>query len=128
MEKKRLAWIAIPVTLISFLLFLELAKSENLFDTGMKSTIKYFKNEREKAIAKGCSANMSMIEGAKKVWEIDTGASEDATPTWSDLIPKYLRREPRCLSEGVYTIGDLKTPPMCSVHGDKKNIEKALSK
>ena len=123
MEKKRFKRFAIIVSalFICTILFIETSKCKNPMD----NVVKYLANKRDALAPKTCSANLTMIEIEKEVWAIDTEASKNATPIFADLAPL---KEPHCPGDGVYAIGDLKTPPMCSVHGNKKNIEKSLGK
>jgi len=69
----------------------------------------------------GCINNITFIQSAKQAWALETKASAKATPTWNDLKP-YLPSimtnvPPKCLSGGVYTIGNLQTAPTCTVKG-----------
>lgn len=72
-----------------------------------------------------CSNNLAGIDGAKDQWALDHDASSIDTPTWDDLINPgklgYLKSKPVCPMGGTYTIGDMSTPPKCSV-GRSNNI------
>jgi hypothetical protein len=72
-----------------------------------------------------CVNNLTFIRIAKQAWALDTKAPTSAIPTWNDLKP-YLKPympdivtnlAPKCLSGGVYTIGNLQTAPTCTVKG-----------
>ncbi len=77
-----------------------------------------FVRARTQAQMQACIANMKQIEGAKQVWALDTGAASTATPVWADLVPNYIKRQPRCPAVAVtvdaYTIGNVDAAPTCS--------------
>lgn len=62
-----------------------------------------------------CVNNLKQIQAAKMAWALDTSAATEATPTWQDLIPKYLSKEPICPSAGSYAIGSSASSPKCSI-------------
>ena len=66
-----------------------------------------------------CMNNLIRIENAKTRWAQDGQKTTNDTPTWSDLIGTngYLSVYPKCNRGGVYDIGEVGTPPKCSVHG-----------
>ncbi|MDD5085973.1 MAG: hypothetical protein PHE61_08070, partial [Candidatus Omnitrophica bacterium] len=66
-----------------------------------------------------CRANLSAINTAKQMWAMDTGATDEAVPTWEDLVPKYLATKPVCGVGGTYNIGSVGSLPTCSI-GDNK--------
>jgi len=78
---------------------------------------------REAAIANSCVNNLKQIQAAKLAWAADTGASKDATPSWDDLMPKYLSKQPICVKGGTYTIVRIDSCPVCSV-GDSGTVRK----
>lgn len=43
-----------------------------------------------------CINNMVEIRDAIDMWVLETGAEPDAAVSMSDLVPTYIRREPRC--------------------------------
>ena len=69
-------------------------------------------------VAGACVANLKQIDGAKRQWAIDEKASGSDVPTKADLYGRelYLIREPQCPLGGIYTIGRVDAPPVCS-HG-----------
>ena len=69
----------------------------------------------EAAMTGTCSANLEQIEAAKRSWATETGAAATATPTWNNLVPKYLKKKLTCPHGGVYTIGSVGSPATCSV-------------
>ena len=78
-----------------------------------------FIKARETSRAKSCVSNLKQIDAAKEQWAMDTKAASDATPTWpTDLVgtDAYIKAEPECPSDGDYsTVGDMTTPPTCSI-------------
>lgn len=62
-----------------------------------------------------CINNMKEIQNAKLAWARDTGAANDATPQWKDLIPAYLSKIPVCVKGGSYSIGQVNAYPKCSI-------------
>jgi competence protein ComGC len=76
-----------------------------------------FARMREKSLAELCEANREMITSAKRHWQIDTGAADDAEPTEEDLADYIQGGYPDPVIPGaIYTIGNLLTPVACSVH------------
>jgi prepilin-type N-terminal cleavage/methylation domain-containing protein len=76
-----------------------------------------FVRARESSRTKACVANLKQIEAAKEQWAMDTRAGSDATPNWSDLVGpnNYMKAQPVCPSGGTYSIGNVATPPSCSI-------------
>lgn len=74
-----------------------------------------FVRARQKAQAEACIANLRQIEGATQVWAVDTGAADTVTPTWNDLVPNYVRTQPRCPANGTYSLATVNSRPTCSV-------------
>ena len=81
-----------------------------------------FVKARLNAQATACINNLRLIDAAKQQWGTETGQKTSATPTSAKLQP-YLGRStggewPSCPADGTYTIGNLATPPTCSL-GDQ---------
>jgi competence protein ComGC len=77
-----------------------------------------FIRARETSRAHSCMANLKQIEAAKEQWAMDhqvplTGVE----PADTDLYgpDSYIRSAPVCPSAGTYTLGDMATPPVCSI-------------
>ena len=70
---------------------------------------------RNVAQANVCVSNLQEIQTAKLAWAADTAASQNASPTWDDLVPKYLTKKPVCPKGGTYSIGTVASYPKCSV-------------
>lgn len=76
-----------------------------------------FIRARETSRAKACVANLKQIESAKEQWAMDNKQTNTATPGATDLYGStlYIKTTPTCPSNGVYTIGDMATRPVCSI-------------
>ena len=74
-----------------------------------------FVRARQKAQAEACIANLRQIEGATQVWAVDTGAADSSSPTWTDLVPNYIRTQPSCPGGGTYALSAVNGRPTCSV-------------
>ena len=68
--------------------------------------------------AKSCGSNLTQIDLAKEMWQVDNNKPGTATPTFADLS-YYLpgRKLPSCPEGGVYVIGRIDQKPRCSVPG-----------
>jgi len=73
-----------------------------------------FVKARTTAQMNACIANLKQIEGAKQIWALD---GNSGTPSWTDLVDTYIKRQPGCPAGGAYTIGDLDTAPVCNETG-----------
>jgi len=73
------------------------------------------KDSRAVKGAEICRRNLKTIQKAKRLWAVDTGATENTTPTEMDLIVNYLRAMPMCPMEGDYTLGRAGSYPKCSI-------------
>ena len=64
-----------------------------------------------------CINNLRQIDGAKEQWGLANRKTGTATPTWEDLVGSslYIKASPVCKVGGTYTIGDLNTPPTCTI-------------
>ncbi len=61
-----------------------------------------------------CLANLKKLEGAKETWAFDFKKSTGDIPDMSDLVPNYLKYEPRCpTGEAAYNLNALGTTPTC---------------
>ncbi|HRJ27577.1 MAG TPA: prepilin-type N-terminal cleavage/methylation domain-containing protein [Fimbriimonadaceae bacterium] len=79
-----------------------------------------FIRARESSRAKTCVANLRQIEAAKEQWAMEEKKGATDTPAEADLAgaDKYLKAWPTCPSGGNYDeIGDVATPPQCSIGG-----------
>jgi prepilin-type N-terminal cleavage/methylation domain-containing protein len=74
-----------------------------------------FINARERSRANACRSNLRQIQAAKEQWAMATNQGRDATPDWNNLVPNFLQQQPRCPSNGTYTIGNMATNPTCSI-------------
>ncbi len=64
-----------------------------------------------------CIAYLKQIDSAKESWALENKKRNGATPSMADLVPKYIRTEPRCQAGGIYAIGALGVNPTCSIGG-----------
>jgi len=65
-----------------------------------------------------CLQNLRAIDAAKQLWALEYNKDAKDTPTPQDLLP-YLKGNamPVCPAGGVYLIGSMDQPPICSVPG-----------
>jgi len=64
-----------------------------------------------------CIVNLKYIYGAKANFFMDNPSRRDEEPSWGDLVPFYLKKEPSCPSGGEYHIGGIRENPACTVRG-----------
>ena len=76
-----------------------------------------FMRAREKSRAGACVSNLKQMQTAKEQWAMDTKPRRTPpTPTLADdLMPNYLKTQPACPTAGIYDVGDMSTPPSCTV-------------
>lgn len=74
-----------------------------------------FVTARERAMETACANNLRQIGKGRLQYEAD----HNGTPAvaMSDLVPKYILKEPACPKKGVYSIGGKDEAPSCSIHG-----------
>ena len=65
-----------------------------------------------------CINNLRQMDGAKQQWALENKMAENALPTAADIAP-YMKNNvmPQCPASGVYTIGAVNAPPLCSIPG-----------
>ena len=63
-----------------------------------------------------CIANLKKIQDAKVTWGFENNKKPDSLPKDADLYgtENYLREVPKCPSQGVYAINEIKTSPSCT--------------
>ncbi|MGQ9658022.1 MAG: competence type IV pilus major pilin ComGC [Fimbriimonadales bacterium] len=74
-------------------------------------------NASERARANACRANLRQIQAAKEQWALVNRRPGTATPSWANLVPQFLQRQPQCPSGGTYTLRNVRTRPTCSIGG-----------
>lgn len=74
-----------------------------------------FVQARTTAQTKACISNLKQIEGAKTLYALDGGTVDP--PTFTELVPTYIKTTPTCPAGGTITIGTQATRPTCSVSG-----------
>lgn len=70
---------------------------------------------RTRLRAQCCRANLEHLQTAKARWASDNRKSGQERPTPDDLVPAYLSHFPDCPDDGQYILGDVSTPPRCTV-------------
>ncbi|MEN6613114.1 MAG: prepilin-type N-terminal cleavage/methylation domain-containing protein [Armatimonadota bacterium] len=76
-----------------------------------------FMRARETSRAKSCCANLRQIETAKEQYAMDEKLSDggiipnDGADLWAEGA--YIKEEPKCPSDGVYTVAPIGTPASC---------------
>ena len=63
-----------------------------------------FARSRSTAQQRACIANLKQIEGAQQEYLLDSHSSSTANITWANLVPEYIKRQPRCPAGGAYAI------------------------
>ncbi|MGB2600472.1 MAG: prepilin-type N-terminal cleavage/methylation domain-containing protein [Candidatus Omnitrophota bacterium] len=82
-----------------------------------------FIKARTTAGASICISNLKKLEEGKDLWAVWEGGAMNETPTWSDLIPDYLRKTPSCPLGGSYSLNRMDTDPSCTVDGHALHAE-----
>jgi prepilin-type N-terminal cleavage/methylation domain-containing protein len=74
--------------------------------------------QREMSRARACQENLTKIEGAKEQYAMDAqiGNGEAITGEWDVLVgtTRYLKSQPVCPADGVYTLNVVGTTPVCN--------------
>lgn len=86
---------------------------------GAAIAIPNFQKARSKAREKACYANMRVLEGAAEMYAMDKG--DEKAPSLEELVEGgYLKKMPRCLQGGQYSIEMDEDGPQveCSIHGE----------
>lgn len=61
-----------------------------------------------------CVANLRMLDGAKEQWALEKKKKTGDEVKMSDLVPDYVRSEPRCpAGTAAYTLNPIGTSPAC---------------
>jgi len=81
--------------------------------------IPHFLNARKTAQRNLCLSHLKHIDDAKAMWAVTEGGLSSDEPTWSDLVPDYLRKIPVCPEGGTYTIGIVDANATCSIADHK---------
>ncbi len=68
------------------------------------------------AMEKRCLANLKQLEGAKEVWASENKKKNGDECKMSDLVPDYIRVEPRCPVGGAYILNPIGVNPACPNH------------
>lgn len=65
----------------------------------------------------GCQGQLQALQVIKQQWAMDHPDKPDTTSALDDLAPYFGGHLPTCPHGGAYTLGDLASPPTCSLHG-----------
>ena len=78
-----------------------------------------FIKARELSQKNACIANLKQIDGAKNTWALENRKVSTDTPLTTDLYGAtlYIRDQPTCPANGVYTLGTVATKPSCNIGG-----------
>lgn len=60
-----------------------------------------------------CVANLKLIDGAKEEWAVANHKTVGTEVKMSDLVPGYLKSEPKCPLGGAYIVNPVGTDPVC---------------
>ena len=63
-----------------------------------------------------CIKSQKILKAASDIWLLDNGLVASSVPVMLDLVPQYIRVEPKCPTHGTYTLGDGFTEVTCSNH------------
>ncbi len=74
-----------------------------------------FVQNRGKAQARTCIANLKQIEGAAQQYLLDSNNNDVTNATMVRLVPNWLARTPSCPAGGTYT--PTVSPPTCVTSG-----------
>jgi len=77
-----------------------------------------FIRSRGLSSAAGCINNLRQIDAAKFQWMYEKGKTTNDVPTWDDIRP-YMAHEVHCPGGGIYKIGRVREPTICSVGGSQ---------
>jgi len=87
-----------------------------------------FLRARELSRSRACQGNLRILATAKEQWAMDNKKSGDDEPTAEALANVYIKGTegtlPSCPSKGIYTIGNMRTLPTCSI-GDNSTEDKS---
>jgi hypothetical protein len=72
---------------------------------------------REVAQSAHCANQLRRLQAAKGMWAMDYPDRADEAPSLADLAPYLGDDPPVCPQGGAYSLGDVQTPPSCSLHG-----------
>jgi prepilin-type N-terminal cleavage/methylation domain-containing protein len=78
-----------------------------------------FIKARESSQKNACIANLKQIDGAKNTWALENKKVSGDTPAKTELYGAslYIRDEPTCPANGVYTMGTVAEKPTCNIGG-----------
>jgi len=62
-----------------------------------------------------CIKNVRLIESVKAEWAQRTGATNGTEVSWESIAPYFTNVIPKCPEGGVYNLGKIGEPVMCSI-------------
>ena len=74
--------------------------------------IPWYQRARLETMRALCVSNLQLISGGKDQFVMSHTGAPPATV--SDLVPDFVRREPKCPAGGSYTVGSITVDPVCS--------------
>ncbi|HEU0009659.1 MAG TPA: prepilin-type N-terminal cleavage/methylation domain-containing protein [Verrucomicrobiae bacterium] len=80
-----------------------------------------FVKARENAQKNACIANLKQIDGAKATWAREHKKTNTDIPTAGDLYGSayYIRDQPFCPANGIYTLREVQLKPLCDIAGHR---------
>lgn len=78
--------------------------------------IPFYQGARERAWTHACLENLTKIDQAKQLWQMENNKDSNDEPVWGELIPRYLKTRPLCPTGGEYEIRHCGTASTCSKH------------
>lgn len=81
-------------------------------------TLKLARSAQDRMAAKEnrCLANLKELDGAKEVWAAENKKKSGDECKMSDLVPAYIKVEPRCPVGGAYILNPIGVNPACPNH------------
>ncbi len=70
---------------------------------------------RKETSAKLCVINLRQIDTAKDRWAWSSDVNIGADVYMTDIVPGFIKTEPACPSNGIYTLGVIGELPTCSL-------------
>ena len=81
-----------------------------------------FVQARETSRAKSCVANLKQLESGAQQYAMDAKLAGTATVAMTNLVPTYIRTEPKCPStNAAYNLTTVDTRPTCPNPGTGTN-------
>jgi len=87
--------------------------------------VRWFIRARTQSARYSCITALRSIDGAKQSWAVEYHKTTNDIPTWDDLakLSGWVGWRWECPNGGVYTIGRVGDPPMCSIGGPNHSLQ-----